>query len=117
MMGLRQGQLRRTIKNVVYRLDALHERMILIGHFVFPGTKPAARPYLDGTQRRLDGGEMGVATQPGRRITMFNTVTPTGHDIVGWFQELRAYGTRHDLINQARLIDGLRGGLRDFEHQ
>src|SRR5947199_2646873 len=77
VIGIAKRDLWMSVQKSFDNFQPLHERMILIADFVFPGAKSAARINMVGLQRWQNFPERLVAMQPGRWITVFRAMRPS----------------------------------------
>ena len=84
--------------------QTLHERMVLIAHFVFPRAESAARINVIRFKRGQNFRERLVAIQTRCWITVLSAVTPGRKNFVA-VQKLRVTQTVDRLLHKRLMID------------
>ena len=111
-----QCQLRRAVDDVIGRLDAQHEAVVLIPHLVAPAAEPAAREDVLGLQGGEELLEHPLALEGRGRVAVIKAAVVGRDDLVGGLEHGGVEEAADGVGEEAGVVDGLEGGFRDFEH-
>ena len=90
--------------------------MILIADFIPPAPEAAARPDIALAQLGQQLLQHAFALEAGCWVAVVEAAVVDGDDLVLGHEHLRVDEALDALLDQAGLVDGLHGGLGDFEH-
>ena len=115
-IGVVEGQLGGAVDDVVHRLDAQHEAVVLVADLVAPRPEAAARPdvlLFQGGEKLLQGA---FALERRRWVAVVEAAVVGGYDLVCWLQHFRVNEPLDRVPKEVLCVDGLHRGFGDFEH-
>lgn len=115
-VGVVEGQLDRSVDNIVDRFHAQHERVVLIADLVAPAAEAATRPDVLLLQLRQQLGEGTLALQGWSRVAVVEAAVVGGDDLVVGPEHLGVDETLDGLGQDGLLVDGLQRRLGDLQH-
>lgn len=116
-IGIIQRQLRRAVNDVIRRLHAQHETVILIAHLVSPATETPARVdvvfVLEGGEELL---EDAFALEGGGWVPVVEAAVVRADDLVRGLEHRGGEEACDAVFEDGGFLDGFEAGFGDFEH-
>lgn len=115
-VGIVEGQLDRSVDNIVDRFHAQHERVVLIADLVAPAAEATTRPDVLLLQLGQDLRKSSLALQGWSGVTVVEAAVVRGDNLVRRLQHLGVDEALDRLGQECLVVHRLHRGLRNLQH-
>ena len=106
-----ERQLGGTVDDVIGRLDAEHERVILVADLVAPAAEAAARVDVFGLEGGQEFGEDAFALEGGGRVAVVEAAVVGRDDFVVGAEHFGVEEALDGFFKEVGVVDGLHAGF------